>query len=93
MLWANKLHVLVVSRRLLITARSLRLQLLIQLAVIAVTIITAVILMINSAIHAVPVIQSCLGRPWQCRTSREHEAQMARNMIPNHTCSDRPLST
>ena len=23
------------------------------------------------------VIQSCLGRPWQCRTAREHEALMA----------------
>ena len=37
---------------------------LIQLAITAVTVILAVILIINSAIHAVTVIQSCLGRPW-----------------------------
>ena len=27
------------------------------------------------------------------RTAREHEALMARNMMSNHTCSDRPLPT
>ena len=27
------------------------------------------------------------------RTAREHEALMVRNMMSNHTCSDRPLST
>ena len=37
---------------------------LLQLAIIAVTVILDVILIVNSAIQTVTVIQSCLGRPW-----------------------------
>ena len=44
--------------------RAPRFTVLIQLAIIAVTVITAVIQISNSAIHAATVIQSSLGRPW-----------------------------
>ena len=37
---------------------------LIRLAIITVTVILAAIFIIDTAIHAVTVIQPCLGRPW-----------------------------